>query len=397
LLVFVVMAMGADASATPGPVPIPRPSPEAIRFHTTGNAWWIFDQVWGLAIPALVLATGLSVALRDRSRRLARGWFGPTVLVYAALYLAIVALIGLPLDYIQGFARLHEYGLSNQTVGRWFGHWVIGQGVNLILSMLAAAGVYLLIRRFPRGWWVAAGLTAVPLGLLGAYASPLVVDPLFNEFREVPDASLVARIRDLAARAGVPDVDVYQVDKSRDTKAVNAYVTGLGRSHRVVLWDTMRDRLGPDESLAIVAHELGHYVMGHVIQGVLVGAGLTLAGLGLASIAYRRLIARIGPRWHLEGPADPAAAPVLLIVVQLVALVLVPVGNAFSRHMERSADRFAIELTGSGRSVARAFAILQEENLSVPDPAPLYRVVRATHPSLGERIRAGNAAEGPGP
>jgi Zn-dependent protease with chaperone function len=228
---------------------------------------------------------------------------------------------------------------------------------------------------------------------LGAYVRPLVVDPLFNEFREVPDASFVSRVRDLAARAGVPDVDVYQVDKSRDTKAVNAYVTGLGGSHRVVLWDTMRARLGPDESLAIVAHELGHYVMGHVIQGVLVGAGLTLAGLGLASIGHRRLIGRIGPRLGLEGPADPAAAPVLLVVVQVVALVMVPMGNAFSRHIERSADRFAIELTGSGRSVARAFAVLQEENLSVPDPSPLYRVMRATHPSLGERIRAGNAAE----
>jgi Zn-dependent protease with chaperone function len=179
---------------------------------------------------------------------------------------------------------------------------------------------------------------------------------------------------------------VFEVEKSVDTKKVNAYVTGVGGSKRIVLWDTLLAKLSPPQTRFVVSHELGHYVLGHVWTSVLVSSLLTLLGLWGAHLLSGFLLARFGARMGFRELADIASLPMLMLLLTLFSLVITPAALAFSRYHEREADRFALELTHDNRHAATAFVALQQENLAVPRPGRLYTLFRASHPSLGERV-----------
>jgi Zn-dependent protease with chaperone function len=368
------------------PVPIPEPSAKAMRLYHSGNRFWIINQAWAVVVPGMILATGLSARFRDVARRCAGGRWALTISVYAVLYLGVKSLIDLPLDYCETYVRPHVYGLSNQSPARWLDHWLKGLGVAMVTAFLFLWIPYLLIARSPRRWWLYVGLLAIPFTLFGALVQPVLVDPLFNHFGPMNDRQLSGRIVELAARAGIQGGRVYEVDMSRDTEAVNAYVKGFLGTHRIVLWDTLLEKLEPDQVLFVMAHEMGHYALGHIVQGVAVSSLLVLSGLFLVDRAARWILARHGRRLGVEKLSDAASVPLLLLLANLAALPLVPVGYAFSRHMEHEADRYALELTHANRTGALSFVALQRENLSNPRPGPLYRLWRATHPSLAERI-----------
>ena len=179
---------------------------------------------------------------------------------------------------------------------------------------------------------------------------------------------------------------IFQVDKSRDTKAMNAFVNGWLGTRQIVIWDTMLDRLEEDEVLAIVGHEMGHYKLDHVLRGLLVASGLMLAGLLGVHLACQYVLRRKGTRLGIRGLSDVASLPLLLAVGNAAMLLVVPIGYAHSRYMEREADRFGLELTRLNRAAATSFVRLQESNLSNPKPGPVYNFWRATHPSMSERI-----------
>lgn len=408
-------AQPADPAATVGPLPdfdvfepvaVPEPSAEALRYYREGRWLWVIGQLWGLALPALVLASGFSARLRDASQAVANRLVpcpgtGPDVslskvrravrwLILTALYgvllLVLMAVASLPLAYFGGFVRSHAYGLSNQSLGRWLNVWAVNLGVSLALSIPALWAVYALIHRSPRHWWLVVGLLTVPVGLGTAMLKPVWIDPLTNDYGPMRDRALEARILALADRAGVDGSRVYEVDKSRDTKAVNAYVTGFLGTKRIVLWDTLTAKLDDDQVLAVMAHEIGHYVLGHVVKGLLVSSSLTILGLYLVHRLARWSLRRYGERLRVERLADVASLPMILLLARFVALGLFPVGYAYSRHIEHQADLFAIELTRDNRAAATAFVTLQRENLSHPRPGWLDVVLRSTHPSLGARI-----------
>jgi STE24 endopeptidase len=294
--------------------------------------------------------------------------------------------VTLPLRVYQSYWRLHAYGLSNQTFPRWLSHWALGVAIQLFLAGLVAAGVYALIRRFPRRWWLATGALALPFLVIGAVVMPVLVDPLFNRQTRLSDPALEARILNLAHRAGIEADRVFEEDKSRDTKALNAYVKGLFHTRRIVLWDTLLDRMEEDQILFVMGHEMGHYVLNHVAQGLVMATGLILVGLAFVHVAATAVLRRWGERLGVLSLADLASMPLLLALVQVATLVLTPVGYASSRHMEHEADRFALELTRDNHHGALAFLTFQSENLSVPRPAPLYRICRASHPCLADRV-----------
>jgi Zn-dependent protease with chaperone function len=256
----------------------------------------------------------------------------------------------------------------------------------MLLAVPALAVVYGLMRRNPRRWWIAAGLLAAPVLFFLALIKPIWIDPLFDEFGPMRDKQLESRILKVAARSGIDADRVYEVAASRKTRAVNAYVTGLLGTKRIVLWDTLIDRLEPDQVVSVMGHEMGHYVLNHVLQGVVLGSLLILAGLALVSALANRIIARWGPRLRIECISDPAGLPLLAIVAEIVFLVLAPVGFAYSRHIERESDRFSLELLRDNQAAARSFVSLADTNLGFPRPGWAYTLLRATHPSLGDRI-----------
>ena len=375
----------AAADVVPaGAVAIPEPTPEAIRFHQTGLVFWFVARAWSFAVPALLLVTGWS----GRIGRFASGRNRPRVVavaIYAALFLTYEFALKLPLRYYLGFVRLHDYGLSTQTWPRWLGDSVKTLGVEIVGAGLFAWVPFWLMSRSPRRWWLSTGLLILPFSAFSATVAPILVDPLFNQFGPMKDPAIEARILALAERAGIQGSRIYEVDKSQDTTTVNAYVTGLFGTKRIVLWDTIIQKLDADELLVVMGHEMGHYVLNHVAIGISLAALGTLAGLFVVDRAARRLIARFSGRFGFTRIDDVASIPLLLILIQAMVLVTGPVSNAASRWMEHEADRFALELTRDNLSAANGFAKLQRDNLAIPFPDLFTRVWRSSHPAIGER------------
>jgi Zn-dependent protease with chaperone function len=229
-------------------------------------------------------------------------------------------------------------------------------------------------------------LLSVPFLFLGMLVKPIWIDPLFNHFGPLKNQALERSILALAQRAGIEGSRVFEVEKSVDTKAVNAYVTGVFGTKRIVLWDTLIAKLGEKELLFVMAHEMGHYVLGHVVRSILLSALVTLAGLYLVDRVGRMVIGRFSASLQFDRLSDVAAVPLLLLLLHASSLVLSPIALAYSRYQEHEADRFALELTRTNHSGATAFIKLQQENLSIPRPGFLYKTFRATHPSIGDRI-----------
>ncbi len=185
---------------------------------------------------------------------------------------------------------------------------------------------------------------------------------------------------------GIDGPRIFEVNKSVDTKAVNAKVTGFLGTKRIVLWDTLLSDLDEKEILFVLGHEMGHYVLGHLTRSILLSALVIAMCLVWADRMGCWLISRFRDRIQLACLSDIASIPLLLLLLQVSSLVVIPIANDYSRAQEHAADCFALELTRTNRSAALAFAKLQRENLSNPRPGWFYRTWRATHPSIAERI-----------
>ena len=379
----------------PGPaqtearVAVPEPSPAALRYYHSGNQLWAVGTLLGFLVPALLLFTGFSARLRELAFRLARRWL-PALALYAFLFILSTAVLTLPFDYYQSFVREHAYGLSNQGLGKWLGDWLKAVGLSGLGLALVLWIPYLLLRRSPRRWWLYAGLATLPVATVVLIVSPVWIDPWFNDYGPLKDRALERRILAVADRAGVSGSKVFEVNKSVDTRTVNAYVTGVGATKRIVLWDTILAKLEPEQLEFVVAHELGHFVLHHVRAWILVVTLLATLSLYVVHRVAGLVIARFSRRLGFERLSDFASLPLLILLGTAVSFLATPLLLAFSRYQEHEADRFAIELTRNNRAAATTFVRLQEENLTAPRPGALYNLWRASHPSLGDRIDFAN-------
>jgi Zn-dependent protease with chaperone function len=366
-------------------VPVPEPTQRALAYHRSGNVLWVVTTTWGLVIPAMFLFTGLSARIRTWAKALGRKWFF-IVGLYFVIFSVITFVIDLPLSYYQGFVRQHAYGLSNQTFEKWAGDQVKGLMVSLVMGVMFLWVPYLLLKKSPGRWWLYTGLAAIPFLVLVIFVQPIWIDPLFNRFGPMKDKVLEADILRLAERAGIEGSRVFEVAKSEDTKALNAYVAGVGGTKRIVLWDTILARLEPPQLLVVMGHEMGHYVLGHVWKLIVFFSALIIATLYAVHRVAGRLIDRHRERFGFHELSDVASLPLILLLFSAFSLLVTPGALAVQRHFEHEADRFGLEITHGNSAAATAFAILQQDNLAVPRPGPLYVLWRASHPPLGERI-----------
>ena len=380
------VVMPSDDPAEQVPVAVPEPTAKALEFHRTGHVIWAFSEFWEMAVPAALLLGGLSVRLRNLAQRLAGGRWFFTVALYLTLFLVIVFVVNLPVRYVFGFLRGHAYGLSNMTRTKWLVDSFLGLGVDVVGAALFAWVPFWVIGRFPRWWWLILSALAVPYIAFVMLIAPVLIDPLFNHFGPMKNRALEQKILALARRSGIEGSRVFEVNKSVDTTTANAYVTGLLGTHRIVLWDTLLAKFDDREVLAVMGHEMGHFALGHVERSVVLSSVLLVAGLWWVDRAGRWTLSRWGKRLGITSLADVAATPLLLILIGLSSTVLGPVALAYSRHQEHEADRFALELTRTNHSAARAFADLQRENLGIPRLDPLCTLFRASHPCSADRI-----------
>jgi Zn-dependent protease with chaperone function len=371
------------------PVAVPEPSEPAMRYYRSGNVLWFVEQAWSIAVLVLLLATGLSASLRNAARRIGRNWFF-TIVVYFALFTIVTTIVDLPLSYYTEFVREHAYGLSNQTFGKWFGDTLKSLAVACIVGALVMWVPYLLLRKSPRRWWLYTAIALVPFIVLANLVAPIWIAPLFNKFEPMQDKALEQKILSLAGRAGIEGSRVYQVNKSVDTKTLNAYVAGLFGTKRIVLWDTTLKRMTDRELLFVMGHEMGHYVLHHVWQAIAFSVVIIAASLYVAYRAAGAVIARFGRRWGFTSLADVASLPLLLLLMSAFGLVVMPLQLAFTRHFEHEADRFGLEITQTNHSAGTAFVKLQQDALANPRPGLLYKIFRESHPPLGERIDFAN-------
>jgi STE24 endopeptidase len=258
--------------------------------------------------------------------------------------------------------------------------------VGIIAGFLFLWVPYLLLKKSPRRWWLYTGILMVPFLSFVMLVEPIWVAPLFNKFGPMKDKALETKILALADRAGISGSRVFEVDKSVDTKAVNAYVSGFMNTRRIVLWDTIIAKLNERELLFVMGHEMGHYVLGHVMQGILFFSVLILITLYVAYRTSGAVIGRFKSRFRFERFSDIAAFPLLILLASVFTTIISPVALAYSRYQEHEADRFGLEITQDNHAAATAFVKLQQENLANPRPGLLFKLWRADHPPLGERI-----------
>lgn len=376
--------------AEEGPVAVPTPSDKAMAFYRGNNAIWAFNRAWFIALTGILAFSGASARLRNLARRIGRNAF-LTIGIYVVLYLAVVFVIDLPLSYYEGFVRLHAYGQSNQSLAKWFTDALLHLAVAATAGFAFAWVPFTLMARAPRTWWLLTTLLYIPFLFFTMLVIPIWIDPLYNRFGPMKDRALERQILALAERAGIEGGRVFEVEKSVDTKAMNAYVTGVFGTKRIVLWDTLIARLDEREILAVMGHEMGHYVHGDVVRSILLGSVIVLAGLFFVDRAGRWLVARFSNRLGFDRLSDVASVPLVLMLINIASLFLGPVVLAYSRYQEHQADVYSLEVTHDPHAAASAFVKMQEENLSNPRPGPIYRLLRASHPSIGERIDYFNA------
>jgi STE24 endopeptidase len=312
---------------------------------------------------------------------------------FFALTMVLSWLSSLPVAYVGGYQVERRFGLTKQSTGGWLGDQAKGLLLGILLQTPLLTAAYAVIRRRPRDWWLIIAGASVPLTVALSNLAPVLLMPLFNRFQPLRDETLAARVRALAAHSGVQISDVFEMDMSRQSEKPNAMFTGLGNTKRIVLGDTLLAGFSQDEVEAVVAHELGHQVHGDIWRLIGFGAG---AGFGMAWLLSQiapRAVWRTRERTGVSEVADEASLPVLALLMTAMGLVLMPVQAAFSRAMERRADRFAVELTRNGEAYARAMEGLAAQSLADPDPPRPVVVMLYSHPPIVERIRAARDAE----
>jgi STE24 endopeptidase len=312
---------------------------------------------------------------------------------FFALTMVLFWLSSLPVAYLGGHEVERRFGLTKQSTGGWLGDQAKGLLLGVLLQTPLLTAAYAVIRRRPRDWWLIIAGASVPLTVALSNLAPVLLMPLFNRFQPLRDETLAARVRALAAHSGVQISDVFEMDMSRQSEKPNAMFTGLGNTKRIVLGDTLLAGFSQDEVEAVVAHELGHQVHGDIWRLIGFGAG---AGFGMAWLLSQiapRAVWRTRERTGVSEVADEASLPVLALLMTAMGLVLMPVQAAFSRAMERRADRFAVELTRNGEAYARAMEGLAAQSLADPEPPRPVVVMLYSHPPIVERIRAARDAE----
>ena len=390
LVTAVVVAEAAVLAMRPrdlGPEPVPveardyfsRAQIEKAEDYRTGQLW-IYAGQTAIGLGVLVL-----IARRPPERLAA---LRRPLLAGAAVAAAISVATGvaaLPLGAVAR-ERAKDVGLVTQDWTGYAADVVKAQAIGAGFAAIGGAALVLGMRRFGARWWLPGAGLVVAFGLITTYANPVLLDPLFNDFTRVPPGELRRDVLDLVERAGVDVGEVYEMDASRRTTAANAYVTGLGHTKRVVLYDTLVDDFEPDETRLVVAHELGHVNHHDVRNGLIWLAVVAPFGTWAAAALAQRL----APRGAALGPR---AVPAVALSLAIVAPVITIVSNQLSRAVERRADAFSLELTRDPETFIAFHRRIAINNVSDPEPPAAVRFLLGTHPSTLERIGMGEAFE----
>jgi STE24 endopeptidase len=366
---------------------------KAVAYSRAGYTLYFLSYVLGVFFLFLILRLGVAARFRDIAENASdKKWIQG--LIFVPLLKLLIDVLELPVRIYWHRLSLH-YEQSVQGWGSWFWDWTKAEILNAAFGLVIVMILFAVMRRSPRRWWFYFWFPAVAILFGLMVIAPLVIDPLFNKFeplgKEHPD--LVASIAKLTNRAGVPipPERMFLMVASQKTNAINAYVTGLGASKRVVIWDTAIQKTTADEALFIVGHELGHYVLGHIRLGFFLGAAGLLVALYFLFRGLHWALDRWAKEWKISGPEDWASLAVLLLLLEILLFVSSPAINWVSRTEEHDADVYGLEvihglIPNSEEVAAHAFQKLGELDLSDPNPPSFITFWLYSHPPLAERL-----------
>lgn len=349
------------------------------------SGYWL--QLWGflygIAIGAFLLLSGLSVRMRNFSQRVFTPRWLSTAL-YGLLWLLVGFVLGLPLSYYTDFIREHQYGLSNQDFGGWMGDTLKGLMVGAIITPLLISGLYALVRRLGARWWTWATISAGVLTLFFAMVFPVFVAPLFNDYKPLPNGPVRSEVLALARANRIPTEHVEWFDASKQTTRISANVSGFLGTTRVNLNDNLINKTSLPEIKAVLGHEMGHYVLNHTLRLPIYLTLLIGLGLFITHRMFDWSLARWGSRLGLQGREDPAALPLAVIWLSTFFLLATPISNSIVRQAEAEADAFG--LNAAREPNAFAMSAMRLSTYRKLRPGRLEEIVFYDHPSGYTRV-----------
>ena len=351
-------------------------------------------SLYSLVVIYLLLRWRAGVRLRGwAERRTGRWWLQGVITL--SLFVTVLFVADLP-----WFVYIHtisvKYGFSVQPWSGWFLDRVKDLAIQIVVGVTLGLILYATIRRSPRRWWLYFWLASIPLTLFALLIVPMVIDPLYNRFDPLAktNPALVAELEKVVERGGleIPADRMFEMKASAKVTLVNAYVTGLGASKRVVVWDTTEQKLTTPEILFVFGHEMGHYVLGHVLRGTMIAIAGMFVLFYLSWWLTGLAQARWGNLWGIRALGDWASLPLIWLVISILMVAGEPIGNAFSRQMEHDADVYALEVThglisGQKQVAAHSFQVMGEIGLDYPYVGRVAEMLLWTHPTIRDRVR----------
>jgi len=350
--------------------------------------------VYGLVVLWLILHFRIAPKYRDWAERFSARCFLQSI-VFAPSILLTIAVLTLPLD-VYGEWVEKQYGISIQSWPSWSWDWIKAEIISLIIGTIFIWLLYVVIRRSPTRWWFYFWLISLPIGVFLFFIGPWVIDPMFHKFEPLQqkDPALTTSLEQMVQRAGenIPPERMFWMGAGEKTTDLNAYVTGIGASKRIVVWDTTIAKMNTPQIVFVAGHETGHYVLQHIPKGLTLFAVLFLVFFYLGYRLIGWVLRRWGTGWAIHDLSDWASLPALILLLSIFSFVANPVASGFSRHFEHQADQYGLEVThgltpDSGQVAAQSFQILGEVSLSDPDPSPLQVFLFYSHPTIPDRIR----------
>jgi Zn-dependent protease with chaperone function len=385
-----------DTSPRDGNIPSYSLSPADLaksqHLERIGNLMHLGGAIWGI----VYLFALLSLGVVGRLQREVRGRFQNRWLqcfYFLLLFGIISSLLELPLSLYGHWLQL-QYGLSVQSWASWIGDQLKGSALGWFVGGLLTMLLFFTIRKLPTSWWFAFWLCTIPIVLAGIFATPYIIDPLFNKFEPLSQShpELVQRLEEVVHRGNmdIPPQRMFLMKASAKVTTLNAYVTGFGASKRVVVWDTSIAKGTPDEILFIFGHESGHYVLHHVVKGFLFSTAILLVTFYLGYCFVTWAIRRFGSSWGIASQGDWGMLPILMLAFSLFSLVLEPITSTATRVHEHDADVYGQEaihgLVRDPQAVARgSFQVLGDTSFDDPNPSQFLEFWTYSHPSIGRR------------
>lgn len=368
-----------------------------------GGYWLdLWSTVVDLIVAFVILHFGWAATWRDRSQRLLRRkWLLPVMFV--PIYLAVSALLSLPFQAYRFFFREHQYGLATQSFGGWLTDYGINIFVGAIQGLIFFSLLYWVIRRAPKSWWIwGAGLVVGFLTFLFT-VQPIVVEPLTNEYTSMEEGPLKEDILAMVRANGMEAVDIFQVNDSKQHNRISANVSGAFGTARIALNDNLLQRASDDGVKAVMAHEMGHYLMNDPLSLILQLGVLFAIGFAFANKVFVAVVASRGEKWGVSDITDVAGLPILFAIAAVFFLITGPIINTIFRTNEASADLFAINVTQNPDALVEVLLLTSEyrkaspgkweERLFYDHPSPRSRILmamtwKAEHLGEAEKVRS---------